>query len=435
MLGGIEASLRRLAHYDYWSNSIKPSILIDSGADLISYGMGERPIVDIAKTFHNGFNMNLLRKLPQVAFIADQAYVDKIEGAIRLHSFENCAADPVKFGENFVRIETESNRMESRALIEPTGDHFVMVNAPYPTPTEAESDRIYTLPFTRLPHPRYRGKGAIPACEMIKFSINMHRGCFGGCSFCTISAHQGKFIASRSEESILSEVEKMTQHPDFKGIISDLGGPTANMYRAIGRNQETCRKCERPSCIFPKICPNLDHDHDRLIGLYRRVRAIPGVKKAFIGSGIRYDMIPDDPGSNYLREVIRHHVGGRLKVAPEHTENHILTLMRKPSFAGYQALQSNFKKIYENEELKYQLVPYFISSHPGCTELDMRRLADKTGRLHLRLEQVQDFTPTPMTLSSVMYATGRDPYTGNSLYVARNQEDKKKQKGFFFRKS
>lgn len=436
VLGGIEASLRRLTHYDYWSDTIKPSILADSGADLISYGMGDRAIVDIAKALHNGFNMNLLRKLPQVAFTADQKYVDRLgEEAIRLHSYEECVADPVKFGENFVRIETESNRLEARTLVELVGDRFTVVNAPYPPLTEKELDRTYSLPFTRLPHPRYHGKGAIPAYEMIKWSVNLHRGCFGGCSFCTISAHQGKFISSRSPQSILDEVETLTKMEDFKGVLSDLGGPSANMYRMQGKNQEMCRKCVRASCIHPNLCKNLDRDHRPLLDLYRRVRGMKGIKRAFIGSGIRYDMFIDDADQTYLHEVVRHHVSGRLKVAPEHTEDHVVKLMRKPGFELYHKLQRQFTEICRRENLKYQLVPYFISSHPGCTERDMRNLADKTKRMHMHLEQVQDFTPTPMTLSSVMYATGLNPYTGEKLFVARNQDDKRKQKSYFFYKT
>ena len=432
VLGGIEASLRRAAHYDYWSNTIKPSILIDSGADLISYGMGDLGIPEIARAMNNGFNMNLLRKLPQVAFIADKKYVEKTENAVVLHAYEECVADKTKFAENFVILETESNKLEARTIIEPHGDRFVVINPPYPPLTEEQLDRTYELPFTRLPHPRYEGKGPIPAYEMIKFSVNLHRGCFGGCSFCTISAHQGKFISSRSPESIIHEVETLTKMPDFKGVLSDLGGPSANMYRMSGQNKEMCRKCIRASCIYPNLCKNLDRDHSHLTELYRRVRGIKGIKRAFIGSGIRYDMFINDTDQTYLREVIRHHVSGRLKVAPEHTEEHVLKLMRKPSFGLYHKLQAEFKTVCDKEGLRYQLVPYFISSHPGCTERDMQHLASETRRLKLHLEPVQDFTPTPMTLSSVMYATGINPYTKEKLYVARNQDEKRKQKSYFF---
>ena len=432
VIGGIEASLRRAAHYDYWSDSLKPSVLVDSGADLLTYGMGERVVLDIARARHNGYNLNLLRKLRQVAFLADDRYVDSLgDEALRLHGFEKCLKDRRAFGENFVRIETESNRMEARTLVEPVGDRFVVINPPYPKLSEQELDHSFGLPYTRLPHPRYNGKGDIPAYEMIKFSVNLHRGCFGGCSFCTISAHQGKFVSSRSEESVLDEVRKLTRMPGFKGYISDLGGPSANMYRMGGRNEALCRKCSRPSCIYPSLCRNLNNDHRPLMELYRKVDRLAGVKKSFIGSGIRYDLFGDN-NRDYLREVVVNHVSGRLKVAPEHTEDGVLRLMRKPSFALFRDLNERFQKICRDEGLNYQLIPYFISSHPGCTERDMRNLAAETRRLHFRLEQVQDLTPTPMTLSSVMFYTGENPYTDEKVYVARSQDEKRRQKSYFF---
>ena len=432
VIGGIEASLRRFAHYDYWSDSIKPSVLVDSGADLVAYGMGDRVVVDIARTLNNGFNLHLLRKLNQVAFLADEKYVASLDEApIRLHAFETCLKNKQAFGENFVHIETESNRMESRTLVEPVGDRYVVVNPPYPKLSEAELDHSFDLPYTRLPHPRYRDKGMIPAYEMIKFSVNLHRGCFGGCSFCTISLHQGKFVSSRSERSILKEVERVTKQPDFKGYISDLGGPSANMYRMGGRDERLCRKCSRPSCLHPLPCRNLNNDHTPLIELYRKATKIKGVKKAFIGSGIRYDLFEPDRDA-YLREVIANHVSGRLKVAPEHTEDGVLKLMRKPSFSLFEDLNRRFHRICAEEGLNYQLIPYFISSHPGCTEQDMQRLSEKVRRLNFRLEQVQDLTPTPMTLSSVMFYTGVNPYTGEKVYVARTQEEKRRQKSYFF---
>ena len=432
VIGGIEASLRRAAHYDYWSDSLKPSVLVDSGADLLTYGMGERVVLDIARAMHNGYNLNLLRKLRQVAFLADDRYVDSLgDEALRLHGFEKCLKDRRAFGENFVRIETESNRMEARTLVEPVGDRFVVINPPYPKLSEQELDHSFGLPYTRLPHPRYNGKGDIPAYEMIKFSVNLHRGCFGGCSFCTISAHQGKFVSSRSEESVLDEVRKLTRMPGFKGYISDLGGQSANMYRMGGRNEALCRKCSRPSCIYPSLCRNLNNDHRPLMELYRKVDRLAGVKKSFIGSGIRYDLFGDN-NRDYLREVVVNHVSGRLKVAPEHTEDGVLRLMRKPSFALFRDLNERFQKICRDEGLNYQLIPYFISSHPGCTERDMRNLAAETRRLHFRLEQVQDLTPTPMTLSSVMFYTGENPYTDEKVYVARSQDEKRRQKSYFF---
>jgi uncharacterized radical SAM protein YgiQ len=449
VLGGIEASLRRFTHYDYWNDALHPSILAESGADIVAYGMGDTSIIEIARALRNGFNTKLLRRLPQVAFLADAVYVERFDAAqtLMLHSFEECRADKRKFAENFTHIETESNLLaQTKTLVEPTGDKYVVVNPPYPVMESETLDRSFDLPYMRLPHPRYNGKGDIPAWEMIKNSVNIHRGCFGGCSFCTISAHQGKFITSRSEASILREVERVASMPYFKGYISDLGGPSANMYGMGGRDTSKCAVCRRPSCLTPRLCPNLDNSHRSLLELYRRARSVKGVKKAFIGSGIRYDLFENSSlrggtdvptrqsaTNEYLREVIINHTSGRLKVAPEHTEEHILKSMRKPSWESFERLHADFRRVCEEEELKTQLIPYFISSHPGCTEGDMRRLAEKTRRLRLQTEQVQDLTPTPMTLASVMFHTGEDPYTGEKLYVARSQDDKRRQKSWFFK--
>lgn len=439
VIGGIEASLRRLTHYDYWGDRLMPSILEESGADLLLYGMGEKIVPELARTIHNGFNLNLIRNLRQVAFVADKDYVEGLEreNIIELNSYGECRGDRRKFADNFVEMERESNRMESDTILveEQSEGRYVVVNPPYSQLSEEEIDRTFELPYTRLPHPRYSRRGDIPAYEMIKFSVNIHRGCFGGCSFCTISAHQGKFVSSRSEESVLKEVEQVAQMPGFRGNISDVGGPSANMYGMKGRDVEVCKKCRRPSCIFPKVCKNLDNSHSRLLELYRRVRGVDGVKRAYIGSGIRYDMFDQRWGEEYLREVIVNHTSGRLKVAPEHTEDGVLELMRKPSFEKFERLNQDFNRICKEEELPYQLIPYFISSHPGCTEGDMQRLSQKTNRLNFRLEQVQDLTPTPMTLSSVMFYTGFDPYSGESLYVARSQDDKRRQKSYFFQHS
>ena len=433
VVGGIEASLRRLTHYDYWSDSLRPSMIVESGADLLIYGMGERVVQQVARAMRNGYNAKLLRKINQVAFVADRSYVERLDPdtTIRLHSFEECQRNKRAFGENFVREELLSNQMEPKTtLVEQVGDKYIVVTPPNTTLSTEELDHSFDLPYERAPHPRYRGKGDIPAWEMIKHSINIHRGCFGGCAFCTISAHQGKFINSRSERSILAEVEKVTRMPDFRGYLSDVGAPSANMYRMGGKNKEACRRCSRPSCLHPKRCPNLDNDHRPLLALYEKIRAVKGVKKAFIGSGIRYDLFDETP---YLETVVKHHTSGRLKVAPEHTEDHVLELMRKPPFAMFEQLSSNFRSICEREGLRYQLIPYFISSHPGCREADMKALSEKVlGRLHFELEQVQDLTPTPMTLSSVMFYTGENPYTGEKVYVARSQEDKRRQKAYFF---
>ncbi|MEG1760017.1 MAG: YgiQ family radical SAM protein [Alistipes sp.] len=434
VIGGIEASLRRLTHYDYWSNTLKPSILIDSGADLLIYGMGEGVIQEVAKSLRNGYNAKLLRKIHQVAFLSDKAYVERLDPQTtrRLHSYEQCTETVAAFEENFTVIETQSNLLEQTlTLVEPTGESYVVVTPPRTMLTTEELDHSFDLPYERAPHPRYNNRGEIPAWEMIKHSVNIHRGCFGGCAFCTISAHQGKFIYSRSEKSILTEVERITKMPDFKGYISDIGAPSANMYRMGGTDKTLCVKCRRPSCLHPKICPNLNNDHRPLLDLYAKVRAVKGIKKAFVGSGIRYDLFDR---SNYLETVIKYHTSGRLKVAPEHTEPNVLNLMRKPPFALFEQLNADFGAICRREGLPYQLIPYFISSHPGCTENDMRALSQKVlSGLHFTLEQVQDLTPTPMTLSSVMFYAGENPYTHEKVYVARSQEDKRRQKSYFFR--
>lgn len=433
VVGGIEASLRRLTHYDYWSDKLRESILETSGADLLVYGMGDKVIREVAKALRNGFNMKLLRGLRQVGFMADKEYVEKLYNGktIVLNSFEQCVEDKRKFGKNFCDIETLSNMMQCETtLVEPVGDRYVVITPPHERLTTEELDHSFDLPYERAPHPRYKGKGDIPAWEMIKHSINIHRGCFGGCSFCTISAHQGKFISSRSERSIIAEVERVTKMPDFKGYLSDIGAPSANMYRMSGKNEELCKRCKRPSCLHPKLCPNMNNDHQPLLELYAKIRAVKGIKRAFVGSGIRYDLFDD---SQYFETVVKHHTSGRLKVAPEHTEDHVLNLMRKPSFTLFEKMNSRFKQVCRREGLNYQLIPYFISSHPGCEERDMAALADKVlGNLHFSLEQVQDLTPTPMTLSSTMFYMGENPYTGEKIYVARSQDDKRKQKSYFF---
>ncbi|MFR9523815.1 MAG: YgiQ family radical SAM protein [Rikenellaceae bacterium] len=435
ILGGIEASLRRLTHYDYWSNKLLPSILCESGADLLMYGMGEGVVERVARALSNGYEFEKLREIPQVAFIADKEFISSLpsDKTIKLASYEECCKSKQKFAENFKTIELQSNlRLSNSYVLEQVGDSFVVVNPPLATLSTAQVDHSFDLPYERAPHPRYRGKGDIPAWEMIKHSVNLHRGCFGGCSFCTISAHQGKFIASRSERSILAEVTKVTQMDDFKGYLSDIGGPSANMYGMGGHDTDLCDKCRRHSCLHPKVCRNLNNDHRPLLKLYAKIREIKGIKKAFIGSGIRYDLFDKSP---YLETILRHHTSGRLKVAPEHTEDKVLKIMRKPSFEQFEQLNSDFKMICKREGLPYQLIPYFISSHPGCTENDMRALSKRVlGRLHFNLEQVQDLTPTPMTLSSVMFYTGIDPYSGEKLYIAKSQDDKRRQKSYFFDK-
>lgn len=434
IIGGIEASLRRLTHYDYWDNVLKPSILADSGADLLVYGIGEKVITEIARTLLNGGNLKTLHKINQVVYMADKEHVDSLkEPRIILSSYEDCLASKRKYAENFKLFEIESNKMVATTLIEPYKNNYVVVNKPFATIPQQEIDQSYALPYTRLPHPRYNNKGDIPAYEMIKFSVNMHRGCFGGCSFCTISAHQGKFISSRSEESILSEIEQITQMEGFKGNLSDLGGPSANMYGMEGKNKKACKVCARPSCIYPNTCPNLDNDHSGLVELYRKVRSIKGIKHAYIGSGIRYDMFAGVRDRTYIHEVIKYHTSGRLKVAPEHTEDSVLKLMRKPSFNLFVELHNDFHNYCRREGLNYQLVPYCISSHPGCSEREMQALSSKMRGLKVHLEQIQDFTPTPMTLSSAMFYTGIDPYTGEKVYCATSSQQKVAQKEYFFK--
>ena len=433
-LGGIEASMRRLTHYDYWQDRVRPSILVDSGADLLIYGMGEKPIVELTRRLMEG---RPLDDVPQTAYLARE--VSPVEGDITLYSHEECLKDKKKEAANFRHIEEESNKYAAARILQKVGKQVVVVNPPYPPLTTEELDHSFDLPYTRLPHPKYKGK-RIPAYDMIKHSVNIHRGCFGGCAFCTISAHQGKFIMSRSKESILREVKAVMELPDFKGYLSDLGGPSANMYRMQGTNQELCKKCKRPSCIHPKVCPNLNTDHRPLLDIYHAVDALPGIKKSFIGSGVRYDLLlheSKDPKVNqstreYTRELIARHVSGRLKVAPEHTSDRVLNVMRKPPFAQFETFKKIFDRINQEEGLRQQLIPYFISSHPGCHEEDMAELAVITKRLDFHLEQVQDFTPTPMTVSTEAWYTGYHPYTLEPVFSAKTQREKLAQRQFFF---
>ena len=434
--GGIEASLRRLAHYDYWKDNLRPSLLIDMSADIISYGMGERTIVEIARQLDSGKKIEELIDIPQTAFKTN-SLPEKDD--IILHSFEECVRDKRKQAENFKTIEEESNKWEGKRIWQKTGKVYIRVNPMYPPMEQGEIDKSFDLPYTRLPHPRYKGK-EIPAYEMIKHSVTMHRGCFGGCSFCTISAHQGKFIASRSKESILKEVRQITEMPDFKGYISDLGGPSANMYAMGGKNIEICKKCKRPSCLYPVKCSNLNNDHSPLIDIYKDADNIPGVKKTFIGSGVRYDLAMADSGDNkinkvnseYLDELICNHVSGRLKVAPEHTSTRVLNKMRKPPFSLFYDFKKRFDALNEKKGLKQQLIPYFISSHPGCKFVDMAELAAETKDLNFKLEQIQDFTPTPMTLSTEIFYSGYDPYSKEKVFTAHTEKEKLNQRKFFF---
>ncbi|MCR5842020.1 MAG: YgiQ family radical SAM protein [Bacteroidales bacterium] len=477
VIGGVEASLRRLTHYDYWDDRLMPSILVDSGADWLCYGMGECPMLELTKAIEAGRNRKQIEQIPQLAFFKTgrigaaetgrasqnrsrpwlvnggtaseaQRWDERSEvlrsssgeaEQILLHSYEECCKDKKAFAENFHHIEIQANVLHAQTLVEPVGEGYVQVNPPYPPATTEEMDACWDLPFTKLPHPRYKGK-RIPAYDMIKDSIITHRGCFGGCNFCTIAAHQGKFIQSRSEASILKEVRALAAMPEFHGNISDLGAPTANMYGMHGKNLDLCAKCRRQSCLFPGPCPNLDRSHERVLALYRAVDAVKGVRHSYIGSGVRYDLFLDEKGfidatgKPYLRELMLKHTSGRLKVAPEHTEDKVLNYMGKPSFRLFARLRREFDQINRENGTHTELVPYFISSHPGCTLEDMRRLAANPCLKGIWMEQVQDFMPTPMTTSSVMFWSGIDPRTMKPVFVERDSSKKKAQKALFFKK-
>lgn len=439
LLGGIEASLRRFTHYDYWSDKLMPSILISSKADMLVYGMGEKPLLALLEAMQSGRSFYDLHDIPQTAYLTDQvdAYADWKTKYLVDHA--TCLKDKKAYASNFKHIETESNRYHADRLVQAVDKQYVVVNPPYQPLTQGELDAAMDLPFTRLPHPKYKNK-TIPAFEMIKFSVNLHRGCFGGCAFCTISAHQGKFIVSRSKESVLKEVGQIVKMPDFKGYISDLGGPSANMYEMQGMDMEICKACKRPSCIHPNVCFNLNTDHRPLLELYQAVDKVKGVKKSFIGSGVRYDLFLTDAKDKkvnashelYAKELITKHVSGRLKVAPEHTSAKVLKLMRKPDFKFFHQFKRLFDRINKEQNLNQQLIPYFISSHPACEPIDMAELALETRQLNFKLEQVQDFTPTPMTLATEIYYSGYHPYTLEKVYTAKTKGEKLDQRKFFF---
>ncbi|MBN1408273.1 MAG: YgiQ family radical SAM protein [Calditrichaceae bacterium] len=443
IIGGIEASLRRVTHYDYWTDRLMPSILVDSKADLLVYGMGEKPLGEILRLLDKGISIESMNTIPQTAFLVDKNRpLPKVKKwkTIELYAHEECIEDKIKYAKNFKHIERESNKQFANRLIQTCGVKKVIINPPFQKMTEKEIDASFDLPYTRMPHPKYAKRGTIPAYEMIRHSVNMHRGCFGGCSFCTISAHQGKMIASRSKQSIMNEVENITRMPDFKGYISDLGGPSANMYQMKGKDQSICDKCASPSCIYPTICYNLNTSHEAMLDIYQSVQNHPKVKKAFVTSGIRYDLLLKRPGNQktgcshqkYLEQLIRNHVSGRLKVAPEHTSDDVLRIMRKPSFKCFYEFKIKFDQISKKAGLNQQIIPYFISSHPGSTLENMANLACETKELGFRLEQVQDFTPTPMTLSTVMYYSELNPYTLKPVFTAKTRSEKQDQNRFFF---
>ncbi len=438
LIGGIEASLRRVTHYDYWSDKLMPSILVDSKADMLIYGMAEKSLKELIQELQSGKSFSEIRDIPQTAYLSKEIPASEID-TVELISHEVCLKDKKKYASNFKIVETESNRMNGARIVQKTGSRYVVINPLYPPWKSDELDAVYKLPFTRQPHPKYKNK-LIPAFEMIKFSVNLHRGCFGGCSFCTISAHQGKFIVSRSKESVLDEVKEISKQHGFKGNISDLGGPSANMYAMQGKDLSICEKCKRPSCVHPNICFNLDINHSALTDIYKSVDKLPGIKRSFIGSGVRYDMLLHDKKDaatsrsqkEYARELITKHVSGRLKVAPEHTSDRVLKLMRKQSFDYFYQFKNLFDEINQEAGLKQQLIPYFISSHPACHNEDMAELAAKTKDLNFRLEQIQDFTPTPMTVATEIYYSGYHPYTLEPVYTAISKEEKLAQRKYFF---
>ena len=439
LIGGIEASLRRFTHYDYWSDKLMPGILINSKADLLVYGMGEKPLMAILSELKAGKSLFEIHNIPQTAYLTNAVANHPDWKTKELVDHAGCLKDKKMYASNFKHIEVESNRYDADRLIQKNGNQYIVVNPPFQPLTQGELDASFDLPYTRLPHPKYKGK-TIPAFEMIKFSVSLHRGCFGGCAFCTISAHQGKFIVSRSEKSILNEVKQIIRMPDFKGYISDLGGPSANMYEMRGIDMEICKKCKKPSCIHPNICFNLNTDHTPLLNVYRAVDQLPGIKKSFVGSGIRYDLLLSDvkdkkaneSHAEYTRELITKHVSGRLKIAPEHTSDKVLKLMRKPGFQYFQQFKDQFDRINQEKGMNQQLIPYFISSHPACEPEDMADLAIKTKKMNFKLEQVQDFTPTPMTLATEIYYSGYHPYTLEKVYTAQTKEEKLDQRKFFF---
>jgi uncharacterized radical SAM protein YgiQ len=441
LIGGIEASLRRVTHYDYWADKLFPNILEMSGADMLVYGMGELPLREIVRLLLKGVPFHSIDTVLQTAVLREKDAIPKNKNweDLWLNSHEKCLRDKIAFAANFKHIEQQSNKVQAKRILQEVNDRTLVINPPYPPMTENEIDGSFDLPYTRMPHPKYKKRGTPPAYEMIRFSVNMHRGCFGGCSFCTISAHQGKFIASRSQESILKEVEAVTKMPDFKGYISDLGGPSANMYGMKGKVQEICDRCVAPSCIHPVVCSNLDTSHKAMTELYRKVDAHPEVKKAFVGSGIRYDLLVDSYNKNndgsldeYMEQVVTCHISGRLKVAPEHTSDDTLRIMRKPSFKHFHEFKKKYDDINKKHGLNQPLIPYFISSHPGSEAESMANLAAETKDMGFRLEQVQDFTPTPMTVATVIYYSGVHPYTLKPVYTAKSKKEKRQQHMFFF---
>ncbi len=427
ILGGIEASLRRMAHYDYWSDSLKRSVLVESQADLISYGMGERSIVEIAEALEAGLPVSSLTYIPGTVCLVHRE--EDLGNAVRLPSYEELKAEKRKYAESFYTQYRNTDPFSGKRLAEPYGRKlFVLQNPPAKPLTQMEMDDIYALPFAGTYAPVYEQAGGIPAIREVKFSLVSCRGCFGGCSFCALTFHQGRIIQTRSHESLLAEAKRMTQDPDFKGYIHDVGGPTANFRKPSCTKQLTHGVCTNRQCLFPKPCPNLKADHKDYLSLLRKLRKIPGVKKVFIRSGIRYDYVMADPDDTFLRELCEYHVSGQLKVAPEHVSDRVLSRMGKPEFSIYQGFADRYKKMNEKLGKKQYLVPYLISSHPGSTLKDAIALAEAVRDMGYMPEQVQDFYPTPSTISTCMYYTGLDPRTMEDVAIIRNPHQKAMQR-------
>ncbi|MBI3585127.1 MAG: YgiQ family radical SAM protein [Nitrospinae bacterium] len=424
VIGGIEASLRRLAHYDYWDNKVRKSILVDSKGDLLIFGMGEKPIEEVARRLSNGEALSNIKDIRGTAVITSS--VEGVEGKnyILLPSCEDVIKDKMAYARASRIFHLESNPFNARVLFQRHGNRYVKVNPPSLPLTMEEMDKIYNLPFTKEPHSSYKEK--IPALEMVKFSVTIQRGCFGGCTFCSLTEHQGRIIQSRSENSVLKEVEGLKKLKGFTGIVSDLGGPTANMYRLRCKDRNVESKCRRLSCVHPKICKFMDTDHSSQIKLLRKARGMEGVKRVFIASGVRYDLALGSP--EYIKELTTYHVGGHLKVAPEHTSKRVLELMKKPEIEAFNKFKNSFDRFNRDCGKEQYIVPYFISSHPGSDLKDMIDLALYLKKNRFRLQQVQDFIPTPMTLATAMYYTGYDPITSKKIYCARTVKEKRLQK-------
>ena len=427
ILGGIEASLRRLAHYDYWSDRLKRSVLLDSGADLISYGMGERSIIEIAEALESGLAVH------DITFIPGTVYKTKdkedVYDAVILPGFEDMKEDRNLYARSFYTQYRNTDPFSGKRLIEPYGDHLYVVQNPPSKPlSQAEMDEIYQYPYMRTYHPSYEKAGGVPAIAEVKFSLVSNRGCFGGCNFCALTFHQGRILQARSQDSLVEEARQFLNDPDFKGYIHDVGGPTANFRHPSCEKQLTCGVCKEKQCLFPKPCRNLKVDHRDYIGLLRRLREIPGVKKVFIRSGIRFDYVLADPKEDFLRELCRHHVSGQLKVAPEHISDVVLQKMGKPQANVYQSFVEKYESINHRLGKKQYLVPYLMSSHPGSTMKEAVKLAEYIRDMGYMPEQVQDFYPTPSTISTCMYYTGVDPRDMKPVYIPKNPHEKAMQR-------